>query len=411
MGAKENAREGEMKMAEKLVSVIIPAYNRAATIKRAVDSVLCQTYPDIEVIVVDDGSTDNTAEIVNEYDDNRVQLIRQKEHGGASKARNTGIASAKGEYIAFQDSDDEWFPDKLRCQIELMECEKFQACYCAHNLIEKGKETITIPPGYQDTDKYQIHLREVLRRINAIGTPTLVITQGLLEQLGTQCFDEELPRMQDYDLVIRIIKMTEIGYVNKVLVNLYRVEECITKDRSAFYEAAARMICKHGDFLDIGQFTEYDIMADPPEVLIQGLDKMQKSVSGQDIDFKGLMITRMSEQIEYQLTLIDFQQSLLLRQNKFMIDRLEDRKFSIYGAGNIGQELYRKLKEKGVSPASFLVTKSENRGFIDDIPVIPIDEYTNRDDMVVVGIAKENQIELIDNLIERNYKQFCVYRR
>lgn len=395
-------------MVKNLVSVVIPAYNREGTIKRAVDSVLNQTYPDIEVIVVDDGSTDHTVEIVREYQDKRVQIICQKERGGANKARNTGIANAKGEYIAFQDSDDEWLPDKLSIQIDLMEREKFQACYCAHNLIENGKETITIPPDHEDTDKYQTHLQEILMRYNVIGTPTLVIKHELLRHLGTQYFDEDMFRMQDYDFVIRIMKTTEIGYVNTALVNLYRVEGSITADHGALYDAAARMIEKHRDFLDIGQFlkmvTDSNIIADPPEMLIQGLDKMQKSVCGQDIDCKDLMIIRMSG-------LMDFQQKLLYRQNNVMIDRLQDRKFSIYGAGKFGQELYRKLKKKGVCPVCFLVTECGKREYIDDIPVIPIDEYANRDDMVVVGIAEKYQLELIDNLIERNYKQFCVYRR
>lgn len=395
-------------MVKNLVSVIIPSYNREDTIKRAVDSVLCQTYSDIEVIVVDDGSTDNTVKVVSEYQDKRVRIICQKERGGANKARNTGIANAKGEYIAFQDSDDEWLPDKLRSQLDLMECEQFQACYCAHNLIENGKETVTIPPDYQDIDKYQDHLREILSRYNVIGTPTLVIKHDLLRRLGTQYFDEDMFRMQDYDFVIRIIKATEIGYVNRALVNLYRVEECITADHVALYDAVARLIDKHREFLDIGQFlkmvTDSDIISDPPKQLIRGLDTMQKSVCRQDIDCKDLMLIRMSG-------LMDFQQKLLSRQNNMMIDRLEDRKFSIYGAGKFGQELYGKLKKRGICPACFLVTECEKREYIDGIPVIPIDEYVNRDDMVVVGIAEKHQLELIDNLIQRNYKQFCVYRR
>lgn len=395
-------------MVKNLVSVVIPVYNREATIKRAVDSVLCQTYSDIEVIVVDDGSTDHTVRIVSEYQDRRVRIICQKERGGANKARNAGIANARGEYIAFQDSDDEWFPDKLRSQIDLMEREKFNACYCAHNLIESGREIVTIPPDYQDIDKYQVHLQDILRQYNVIGTPTLVIRHELLRRFGTQYFDEDMFRMQDYDFVIRIIKATEIGYVNRVLVNLYRVEGSITADHGALYDAVSKMIDKHRDFLDTGKFlkmvTDSNIISDPPELLIQGLNKMQKSVCRQEIDCKELMLIRMSG-------LIDFQRKLLFRQNNIMIDRLEDRKFSIYGAGKFGQELYQNLKKKGISPTCFLVTKCEKTEYIDDIPIISIDEYANRDNMVVVGISEEHQLELIDNLIERNYKQFCVYRR
>ncbi len=108
-------------MMQRLVSVVIPVYNRENTINRAIDSALSQTYSNVEVIVVDDGSTDKTVSIVKEYDDCRIKLICQKERGGANKARNVGIANSQGEYIAFQDSDDEWLPDKLRSQIEAMQ--------------------------------------------------------------------------------------------------------------------------------------------------------------------------------------------------------------------------------------------------------------------------------------------------
>lgn len=280
-------------------------------------------------------------------------------------------------------------------------------CYCAHNLLENEKEELAIPPDYQDTDKYQNHLREILRCYNVVGTPTLVIRRELLQQLGTQYFDEDFFRLQDYDFVIRIIKVAKIGYINRTLVNAYKVEKSITSNHGALYDAAVRMIDKHRDFLDIGQFVrlvmDSDIISDPPELLIRGLDKMQKSVCGSDIDCKELMLTRMSR-------LVNFQQELLFRQNNIMIDRLEDRKFSIYGAGELGQKLYRKLQKKGIYPACFLVTECEKREYVDDIPIISIDEHINRDDMVVVGIAEKNQLEVIDNLIQRNYRHFCVYR-
>ena len=230
----------------------------------------------------------------------------------------------------------------------------------------------------------------------------------MLRILNAQYFDENLSRLQDYDFVIRIIKVTAMGYVNRALVNLYRVEKSITADHGALYNAAAKLIDKHRDFLDTGKFlkmiTDSDIISDTPELLIRGLNHMQKSVRGQDIDCKDMMLARMSG-------VMDFQEKLLFRLNNMVIDRLENKKFSIYGAGKFGQELYRNLKKKGVGPTCFLVTKCEKTEYIDDIPIIPIDEYANRDDMVVVGISEEHQLELIDNLIERNYKQFCIYRR
>jgi len=96
-----------------MISVIMPTYNRARTLKRAIDSVLAQTYSDIELIVVDDCSTDNTKDIVDKYSDERLRYVRLKKNSGACVARNVGIEKAKGEYIAFQDSDDYWEKEKI----------------------------------------------------------------------------------------------------------------------------------------------------------------------------------------------------------------------------------------------------------------------------------------------------------
>src|SRR5436190_11436655 len=101
------------------VSVVIPVFNRAVAVRRAIDSVLAQTFQDFEIIVVDDGSTDDTAESVSSFQDPRITLIRHDRKRGGSAARNTGIRSSSGAYVAFLDSDDEWLPAKLERQLEV----------------------------------------------------------------------------------------------------------------------------------------------------------------------------------------------------------------------------------------------------------------------------------------------------
>lgn len=99
------------------VSIVIPTYNRARFLGRLVRSVLNQTYKNFEVIVADDASTDDTAEIIKTFKDDRIRYIRHESNAGAAAARNTGIKASRGEYVAFQDSDDEWLPEKLEKQM------------------------------------------------------------------------------------------------------------------------------------------------------------------------------------------------------------------------------------------------------------------------------------------------------
>ena len=110
-----------MDMTSPYVTVLIPAYNAAATIQRAVDSVLAQTYHDFEIVIVDDGSRDATAEIIAAYDSPAIRLLRLARNQGESGAMNEGIAVAKGELIAFLDADDEWLPTKLAKQVQALQ--------------------------------------------------------------------------------------------------------------------------------------------------------------------------------------------------------------------------------------------------------------------------------------------------
>ena len=198
----------EYREKQPLVSVVIPTYNRMDTIERSVKSVVDQTYKNIELIVVDDGSADNTLEIIKCMNIENIVILRQN-HQGANAARNLGIKQAKGEFIAFQDSDDEWLPDKLERQIVYMLRNRLEVCYCPFYLY--GEEYNGIPySDYRDKEKYEQNLLEVLRIGNVVSTQTLVIHKNILSDVGV--FDEEMPRFQDYEYVVRIIQKKKIGY-------------------------------------------------------------------------------------------------------------------------------------------------------------------------------------------------------
>ncbi len=155
------------------VSVIIPSYNSSSYIMKAVESALNQNYENLEVIVADDASTDDSCELVQNIDDPRVQLIERTENGGAAVARNTAIRAATGRYIAFLDSDDYWLPDKLQIQISAMQEEAASFSCTDYTVRAKNRELLLAMPE-------EINYRKLLRG-NAIHTSTVVYDS---EKLG-----------------------------------------------------------------------------------------------------------------------------------------------------------------------------------------------------------------------------------
>lgn len=180
-----------------LVSVIIPTYNRGWIIKEAVDSVLAQDYRDFELIVVDDGSTDNTPEVLDAYR-GTIKVFRQ-ENKGVSAARNRGIAEASGRFIAFLDSDDLWLPQKLSRQVEFFNTTP-DALICQ-------TEEVWIRSGVRVNPKKRHQkpsgmIFEPSLALCLVSPSAVMIRRSLLEIVGN--FDETLPACEDYDLWLRI---------------------------------------------------------------------------------------------------------------------------------------------------------------------------------------------------------------
>jgi glycosyltransferase involved in cell wall biosynthesis len=177
------------------VSVIIPAYNRASTILRAVQSVLDQTFQDFELIIVDDGSTDSTREIVESIKDPRIRLLCHEKNLGAAPARNTGMKSARGAYIAWLDSDDEWLSEKLEIQLRaLMNASPDQkACYTAFERIESDISRIYIPG--------QTDYKKLLLECDQSPGATLLFHRSLLDDIGD--LDVSMRRYEDWDWLLR----------------------------------------------------------------------------------------------------------------------------------------------------------------------------------------------------------------
>lgn len=232
------------------VSVVLPAYNRSATIVAAIDSVLRQTWQDFELIVVDDGSTDGTADVVRTLQNPRVRLIEQKQNCGASAARNRGIQEAKGDWVAFQDSDDEWLPEKLERQMaRLLDPQTdWIACYCGMLIIgaviaKAGRTRVRYHP---DPSEHMVEgdIRQSLMRTSLVSTQMLVARRDLLGQIGG--FDEALPALVDWELVLRLSEQGKFAFVDEPLVLQRFSANSITQDQSRRITARSRILDKHG---------------------------------------------------------------------------------------------------------------------------------------------------------------------
>jgi len=179
------------------VSIIIPTYNRGWIIKEAIDSVMVQDYRDFELIIVDDGSTDNTTDILNSYRSD-IMVFRQ-ENQGVSAARNRGLAEASGRFIAFLDSDDLWLPQKLFRQVEFFNKNPdAQICQTEETWIRKG---VRVNPKKRHKKPWGMIFEPSLA-LCLVSPSAVMIRRSLLEEVGG--FDETLPACEDYDLWLRI---------------------------------------------------------------------------------------------------------------------------------------------------------------------------------------------------------------
>lgn len=216
------------------VTAVIAAFNRERTIEAAVRSVLAQTLSVAECIVVDDGSSDGTAAAVEAIDDRRLRLIRLASNAGISAARNAGIRAATTEWIAFQDSDDEWLPGKLDAQLRKLNAEPSAvACYCGMLILDPsagqlGRSGVAYYPPVEQARVSGDLSSEILFR-SLMSTQTIVARKSVLDALGG--FDEQLKSLVDWDLAIRMAQVGPIMFVDEPAVIQRFSANSVTRDK------------------------------------------------------------------------------------------------------------------------------------------------------------------------------------
>lgn len=225
---------------ERFISVVIPTYNRAELLISAIDSVLAQTFTDFEIIVVDDGSTDETAEAIERITTGRTGCVEKtpriryfyQPNQGQSAARNKGITEATGNWIAFLDSDDTWLPEKLEWQVRAISEyeERCGACFTDARLVDRrsldvsafrhaGRQYETMMGIVSDS------VRPLARTFGGTWLQTLLARSELIRKIGG--FDPELHFGEDYDFLFRLSLETAHCYVNQPLVVIDRTNVAI----------------------------------------------------------------------------------------------------------------------------------------------------------------------------------------
>lgn len=198
-----------------MVSVIIPVYNRAELVTRAIRSVLDQSYRELEIVVVDDGSTDDTARRVRLEFGEEVCLLQHPHTRGVSAARNLGIAKSAGEWVALLDSDDVWLPSKLEEQLRRVAADGRRVCHTNEIWIRDGVRV-------NQRKRHQKHggdIYEQALRLCPMSPSSILVNRLVFDVVGV--FDETLPACEDYDLFLRLTNHCRVSYIDEELIVKY----------------------------------------------------------------------------------------------------------------------------------------------------------------------------------------------
>jgi len=210
--------------------------------------VLDQTYEDIELIVVDDGSTDGTEKVVRSFNNPRIRYIRHEQNRGAAAARNTGIRAARGEYIAFQDSDDVWLPEKLEKQMHVLSnaSDEVGIVYTDMWRIKEGRKIYWRSP--RNTPEDGIIYKNAIERVFNIGLATVLIRKSCFDKVGF--FDENLSRFIDFEFFIRLSKDYCFLHIDNPLVYYYYTDKSISTDDITIIPTSEFILKKYGKDMD-----------------------------------------------------------------------------------------------------------------------------------------------------------------
>lgn len=387
-----------------LISVILPTYNRGYIIEKAIASVICQTYENWELIVVDDASADDTWKVMEQYKDKRIKYIREKENRGANYCRNIGVKHSEGAYIAFLDSDNYWEKDKLEIQVkEIRKTEENVALVFCNEMIDFEGRQYIFPEHW---NHLEMDIGATLFERNIIDTNTAMVKRECFDQAGG--FDEKMPRIQDWEFFFRLVNICgyKAVYIPKCLNNNIIQQNSITKQGKKYVDAIFHMLGKYPECFHSAELIEHHIRdafgyAPGEEAYICG--KICETYSCkpgllQDIMQKMIeQIKKLREQFrEQQLRQRDFYSLLYewkLKSGEAMEKALasevsgkKDIRIAIYGLGKWGELFYEEIKETPIQIVYGIDKEAEE---FHSIVIKKPDDDLEEVDLIIVTVFRE----------------------
>lgn len=390
------------------VSVIIPTFNRESTIEKSIYSVLNQTYQNIELIVVDDNSSDDTESIVKNIQDDRIIYIKNVNNYGVATSRNIGIERATGDFIAFNDSDDTWKLDKIEKQMRVMKSNSdCMLVYCAFNKIYLDGHRERVPNNEMSLENLQGNIFMSLLKRNFVSTQTMLFRRKCLEQEGL--FKTGLRALDDYELVLRVAEKHKILFVNECLVDVLESENSISvikNNYKAHFEAHLYILEKYWNKIE-----DKCIFASTFGGLCDFLNYM--SISELDIYVRKIvsffwsnkligdyLVVLLKNQRRYQYKDTIMKKLMEIHNGKWKL--LRDKKnifrIAVYGNGYIGYTIRMKAHDAGIHVV-YTIDKDPAKADYTMESLAEVDEL-ERVDMIIISIFDEtnkikNELEQI----------------
>lgn len=381
-----------------LVSIIIPTYNRGHIISATIQSIFAQSYEDWELIIVDDGSTDSTQDVVMEISqiDNRVKYIRNNKNQGANACRNEGAAHARGEFLVFFDSDNIMLPEYLRRHLEALEGSENTFCYCYARIID-GINLKIFPPKIYNHN-------ELVNNIiynNVIDMNSVMIKKQCFVNCGG--FNPDMPRLQDWELFLNLLVRRgepSVG-IPEVLCESYIQDDSISKQQDKLIKARFILLEEYKDIFNTPEIIAAQIRNcvintyDNADIIVKKLTELYED---KDIFNAVLINTMMDLQLKQRYYRMLYKWILAERKDVDVWSLYAGKKIAIYGLGMWGTLLYHDMIKNNCQIIYGIDKKLE---VFEDIDVRKPDDDFRDSDYIIVTIIQE--FDAIKKILEENY--------